>query len=382
MSDAPAITVVTPGHSREAVSDSPPQQRNEHAGSSTRSSCLVALLTADRRADWDTYVSSHQDGTLFHTSAWQRAVSEAFGHEAFYLAAVREGRMVGALPMFLVASRIAGRMLVSVPYGVGGGIVADDDHVAGHLFEAAKSSADKLNCPVIDLRSERAVVPDLPVVDRYVGFRRELPEQVADVPGWLPRKARAATRNARDKYGLTAAFGDEHLEDVWRLYSISMRRLASLTYPYRFFERLVSHTPGRHWVCVVTWNGRVVAGLVTFLFKDTVMPYFIGTTDAARQCSAANFIYYCVMMRAVEKGYRVFDFGRSRRENIGSYDFKRFNGFEPRPLEYQVYRTPGSLEPNLSPSNPKFGLVRRVWKYLPLCVTRSVGAYVSRHIPG
>ena len=141
-------------------------------------------------------------------------------------------------------------------------------------------------------------------------------------------------------------------------------------------------TPAGHWTSIVHWKGRPVAGLVTFLFGDRVMPYFIGTTDRAKLCSATNFIYLSVMERGVEQGYRVFDFGRSRRDNTGSYNFKRFNGFSPRPLCYQCYTPPGVDRPNLTPTNPTFGLARRVWPHLPLWMTRSLGARLARHIPG
>lgn len=344
--------------------------------------CQVVTLTHELCARWDRYVGDHPDSTLFHTVGWRDAVNDAFPHEPIYLTAVRGDQVAGVLPMFLVKSRLAGRMLVSVPYGVGGGIVADDQSVVAALFAAAKRVADRQACRVIDLRSERAVVEGIMPVDRYVGFRRELPREPKEVLPWLPRKPRAAARNARDKHGLTIHFGDEHLPEVWRLYSIAMRRLGSLTYPRAFFERLAVHTPDRHWVCLVKRGGRTVAGLFTFLFRDTVMPYFIGTTDEARDCSAANFIYLAVMERGVAAGYRVFDFGRSRRDNQGSYNFKRFHGFTARPLGYQIYSPPGCAAPNLSPDNPNFRLLRRLWKHLPLCVTRTVGARVARHIPG
>ena len=344
--------------------------------------CQVLELAQERCTEWDAYVAAHADGTLFHTLAWRDAVKGAFGHDDIYLAAVRKDRIVGVLPTFFVASRLAGRMLVSVPYGVGGGIIADDDEAVSALFEAIKQMAAKRRCGIIDFRSERAAVSDLSIVEQYAGFRRTLPDDPGEVLTWLPRKARAAARNARDKYRLAVSFGDEALTDVWQLYSISMRRLASLTYPLSFIERLLINTPGEHWVSIVRWNGRPVAGLVTFLFKDRVMPYFIGTTDDARRCSAANFIYLTAMERGVEQGYRVFDFGRSRRDNTGSFDFKRFNGFEPQPLEYQAYIAPGHTAPDLTPGNPKYRLARRVWPYLPLWVTQTVGARVAKHITG
>ncbi len=369
--------------------------------------------TPAQASRWDEYVRNHENGTLFHTWAWREAVIEAFHHEAIYLAAFESdrqaglqtgfvgftGRIVGVLPLFYINSGFGGRMLVSVPYGVGGGIIADqprraagsacDDGIAAALFEEAKRIAAERKCVTIDLRSERAGVANLPVVERYSGFRKTLPDRPEDVLGWLPRKARAAARNARNKYHLEIEVGDEHLREVWRLYTISMRRLGSLAYPYRFFERLLAHTPGAHWVSLVRWRGktglpggRAVAGLVTFSFRDTVIPYFIGTTSQAKACSAANLIYLAAMERGVAEGFRVFDFGRSRRDNAGSFNFKRFNGFAPRPLEYQIYVAPGAMQANLTPSNPKFQLARALWRHLPMSVTRVVGGRLARHIPG
>ncbi len=344
--------------------------------------CRVECLDTTRERDWDVFVRSHPEGTLFHTSSWRRAVEEVFPHEPVYLTARRGTRLVGVLPMFLVNSRLAGRMLVSVPYGVGGGILAEDGEAAERLFVEARAVAEEAGCRSIDFRSERAQVPSLPVVETYAGFKRTLPERVEDVLGFLPRKARAAARHARDRYRLTAVYGDEHLHEVWRLYALNMRRLGSIVYPPAFFRRLVAHTPGKHWVMLVRWGNRPVAGLLTFLFRDTVMPYFFGCTPEARRCHAANFTYLKTMERAVAAGYRQFDFGRSRRDNPGSFNFKRFQGFEPRPLGYQVWTPPGRTPPDLSPTQKRIRFARRIWRHLPLWMTNRLGAWASKHIPG
>ena len=348
----------------------------------TTNSCRVEQLNERGEKAWEGYVSEHPEGTIFHTLAWRNAVAGAFGHEALYLVAMRGDRLVGVLPIFFVASKIGGCMLVSVPYAVGGGILADDEEAIAALARRTLRLGGDRNCNRIDFRSDRAIVRDWPVVDRYVGFRRALPASVDEVLTWLPRKARAAARNARRKFGLTVSFDDEHLAEVWRLYSISMRRLGSLTYPYGFFRRLIEQTPGRHWVSLIRREGRAVAGLVTFLHRDRVMPYFMGATDEAKRCSAANFVYLTAMERGVEEGFGTFDFGRSRIDNAGSYNFKRFNGFTPQPLGYQCYTPPGERPVDLTPTNPLFAVGRRIWPMLPLWVTRAVGARLSKHIPG
>lgn len=350
------------------------------AGLRAPGACTVRLLTAQRRAAWDHYVANHADGTIFHTLGWRDAVASCFPHEDVYLVAEREGHAIGVLPMFLLNSRLAGRILVSVPYGVGGGVIADDEEVIDVLFRAAKETARRRDCCSVDFRSEKAVIGELPTSDRYVGFSRELPDRPEDVLGWLPRKARAAARNGAEKFGLTAHYGDEHLDEVWRLYTLNMRRLASIAYPKHFLAALTENLP--HWVCVARRGEHTVAGLVTFLHGNRVLPYFFGATDEARECSAANFLYAATMQRGVADGYRIYDFGRSRRDNAGSYDFKRFHGFEPRPLGYQRLLLDNGRGTDLTPTNPAFAWARKIWPRLPLALTQRLGAELSKHIPG
>lgn len=340
------------------------------------------MLTQQHRAAYEAFVRTHPAASLFHTPAWCDAIAESFPHQPLHLFAHREGQVVGVLPLFLVKSRLAGRILVSVPYGVEGGVLANDDGTAQKLFGYARDLASEHRCRALEFRSRCAALPDCPIDDRYVTFERELPESPEDVLNWLPRKARAAARQGRDKHSLTAEFGDQLLPEVWNLYAQSMRRLASISYPIRFFEKLLHATRHRHWVCIVHHHGRPVAGLVTFLHRDRVMPYFVGLSNDARRYSAANFLYYVTMHRAVESGFRMFDFGRTRRSNQGSFDFKRFHGFEPTPLAYQRFNLDGRNAPALCPTDQRFALARRVWPLLPLRLTTWLGAALSRDIPG
>jgi FemAB-related protein (PEP-CTERM system-associated) len=341
----------------------------------------VNFVDSNQQIAWDTYVDSHSEGTLFHTFGWRNVVTSVFNHRPYFLVANAGDLIAGVLPLYLVKSIFGGRMLVSVPYAVSGGILADNETIRRRLWEEAKRLAVELQCSVIDLRSANAAVPELPLIQRYVGFSRELPKKSDEVLDSLPRKARAAARNARDKYGLTVSFGPSDLRKIWKLYTRNMRRLASIAYPFRFFRAIVRHLPDAHWLSVVCREGRPVASLLTLLYRDRIMPYLAGFSGEARECSAANFLYFTLMERAVTKGYRIFDFGRSRIDNQGSYDFKRFQGFEPTPLEYQQWSANGQGV-NLSPSNPAFSLGRSVWSHLPLPVTQFLGGVLAHHIPG
>lgn len=344
----------------------------------------VMELTAAREGLWEAYVARHARATFFHTLAWRDAVQSAFAHEPHYLLAFGNGSLTGVFPMMCVRSHLAGTLLVSVPYAVYGGGLFDDQESRDALLGRAELLAERLGARWLDIRSAEALHPGLPVVDRYVTFRRPLPADPADVPGTLPRKARAAARQARARYGLRVEFGDEHLETVWRLYSQSMRRLASPNYPLAFFRALIERTAeGRgHLVQLVLHRDRPIAGLVSFLHRGTFMPYFAGCDERFEKYHPNNFLYLTAMERGVELGCREFDFGRSRLDNTGSCGFKRNQGFAPAPLGYQYYVPKGGTAPDLYPTSPKARLARRIWPRLPLALTRPLGAWLAKSIPG
>ncbi len=342
----------------------------------------IAPLTGRHLAAWDTYVRAHAEGTIFHTIAWMHSVRDAFRHEPQYLVALRGAKLVGVLPLFRVNSLLGGRMFISVPYAVAGGPLADNQQVADSLFSAAKRLVHEAEGDVLEIRSERRCFDQLEPIDRYVTFKRELPEQVGDVLGWLPRKARAAARNARERHSLRAEFHTGQLRTVWRLYCRSMRRLGSPAYPYRFFEELCERNRGRTHVQTIRRGNRAIAGLVSFTFGETFLPYFAGCDERFNRYGTNNFLYLAAMERAVEGGCRIFDFGRTRIDNKGSYDFKRFHGFNPEPLGYQRYVPPDRTSTDLTPTNRSFSAARALWRRLPLPLATMLAGRVSRHIPG
>ncbi len=337
----------------------------------------------DQRGAWQSYANRFPSATLFHSLNWMDAVLSSYPHRPHYLMARNQGDLVGVFPLFEVRSLLAGRILVSVPYAVYGGVLCDNQDVADALLTEARRIAYRIGARYIDIRSSSARWPDLTTIDRYVTFMRDLPPSIDDVLGLFPRKARAEIRRARDKFRLAVRFDDAQLSTVWKLYSRSMRRLGSPNFRYRFFQALVEATPGRHLVSVIYHGGEPVAGLLSLIHRHTVYPYYSGCDHVpATRMSANNYLYMALMEEAVEMGLKKFDFGRTRVDNSGSYNFKKNQGFEPTPLGYQFDMPNGGRVPNLTPSNLKFYLAQQVWKKLPLAVTRPLGSWLSASIPG
>ena len=337
--------------------------------------------SADRRA-WAAYVTRHPYGTLFHHPDWSTSVRDAFGHHPLHLLAVQGTRVSGVLPLFEIHGVLSGKLLVSVPYATQGGVLGDDDRVRQALADEAMRLTERRGACCLELRSHRGGIAGMSADERYANFARQLPRRVEDLATFLPRKARAATRQAQQRENLCVRHDNALLPLVWQLYARSMRRLASINYPIRFFNNLTERLQRRVWVSVVWRKQRPIAGLLSFVFGDTVTPYFIGVDERVCATGATNLLYFAVMERAVRAGLRNFDFGRSRKDNAGSYRFKKNQGFEPRTLGYQRYVPEGRTPPDLTPDNPRFSLARRIWPHLPLALTKPLGAWLSGSIPG
>lgn len=333
---------------------------------------------ADSEA-WDSYVDSHPDATVFHMMAWSRAVRRGYRHEPLHLIAWAGDRIVGILPLFLVKSIFVGRVLVSVPYATYGGILADSDEVAKSLLAAAEDITAKNGAEYLELRHRDPNALGLPEIDRYDTFRKQLPERPEDVLPSLPRKTRAAARKGLKL--LDTSFGPELLDTVYDLYAVTLRRLGSPNYRRRFFREL-QNTYGDDCVCLVVRDqGKPVAGVISYIFRDEIVPYFSGSLDQGMQKNANNVMYLKLMEYAVERGLQWFDFNRTRRDNRGPHAFKRNHGFEPAPLHYQILLNKAQGLPNFSPSNRKFALAARIWKKLPLWFTRLAGQRITKWIP-
>ncbi|HQS98936.1 MAG: peptidoglycan bridge formation protein FemAB [Hydrogenophilales bacterium 16-64-46] len=335
-----------------------------------------ALVEADR-ARWDEYVLAHPDASFFHRAGWQSVIQQAFGHRTHFLLAERAGAIVGVLPLAEIRSRVFGHSLGSLPFCAYGGIVADDDEATRALDSAAQSLAARLKVGALEYRNQTAQHPDWPTKSLYVTFKRAILSEVEANMNAIPRKQRAMVRKGI-KAGLTGEI-DSDTERFFRAYSASVHRLGTPVFSRKFFRLLKAEFGDDCEVLSIVREGELIASVMSFYFRDEVLPYYGGGTDAARAVAGNDFMYWDLMRRACERGLKVFDFGRSKH-GTGSFDFKKNWGFEATPLYYEYFLVSDRTMPEINPLNPKYRLFIQVWKKLPLPLANAIGPHIVRQL--
>jgi len=338
-----------------------------------------AWREADGRA-WDAYVSSHPRATLFHLTAWKRVLERTFGYPARYLVAERGDRLCGVLPLFVCRSIRGTRALYSLPHTVYGGPLGDDAPAEAALLAAAREIGADVRAKKLELRNRYPTTLDLPRIDGFVTFEKELPDEPAEVYRTLPKKAREAVNQARKRHRLEAGFEDD-FETFYGLVAASYHRLGTPVFPRRFFEAMRDEFAERCSILTVRHEGRAVSTVLSLEFRDTVFPLYSGEEDGVRNLKSNNFKYFRLMELAVERGLKRFDFGRSRLGNEGAVRFKANQGFEMEVLPYQVDAPAEEAGGDPDPNRGVFRRVRKVWTRLPAPLAARLGPSLVKFFP-
>jgi FemAB-related protein (PEP-CTERM system-associated) len=344
----------------------------------SQATLTVRPFRAGDEGAWDGFVLAHAQGTFFHLSGWKRVIERAFRHPTYYLIAERGGLITGVLPLTLVKSLLFGSSLISNAFAVRGGPLAADPASSRALEGAAVRLMDELAVPVLELRDYSAGRTDWPSRrGLYANFRRPLDPWADRNMKAIPRKQRAMVRK-----GINNQLRSDLDHDVDRLYPIyaeSVHHLGTPVFAKSYFQILREEFADVSDIVTISCGGKAVASVLNFYFRDEVLPYYGGGLRAARALAANDFMYWEVMRRACERGYRIFDFGRSK-VGTGSYAFKHNWGFQPEPLVYQFRLATGRSLPDLNPLNPKLAVFIAAWKKLPVAVATRLGPLIVRGI--
>ncbi len=343
----------------------------------------VRQCTQSDEARWDAFVQAAPQATFFHRFGWRRVLQEAFGHRThFMLAEEKDGdqsaRIVGLLPLAQVRSRLFGNKLASLPFCVYGGILASNTDAEVALRSAACELARELNVDALELRNSHASEAGWPVKDLYYTFKKDISADHEINMKAIPAKQRAMVRKGQAA-GLISE-EDAGCKRFFRVYAESVRNLGTPVFSRRYLEILRQEFADDCRVLMIRDDHSDVAGVMSFYFRNEVLPYYGGSIARARNIKGCNdFMYWELMRRSADEGLTHYDFGRSKH-NTGPYKFKKNWGFRPQALPYEYYLVAADQVPDVNPTNPRYRLLVDTWRRLPLALANRIGPPLARSL--
>jgi FemAB-related protein (PEP-CTERM system-associated) len=191
-----------------------------------------------------------------------------------FLYAERAGVVEGVLPLAQVKSLLFGNSLASLPFAVYGGVAASNSGSGRGAGREAQATAGRLGVDHLEMRNLAATSPGMADAGSLRHFRKAIAPEVEANMQAIPRKQRAMVRKGI-KNGLRSEI-DPDPGRFFALYADNVHRHGTPALPRRYFETAAGLRQRLRSLTVVDGSGRPLSSVLSFYFRDEVLPYYAG----------------------------------------------------------------------------------------------------------
>lgn len=342
----------------------------------------IELLSKAEIPEWTEYVESHPDSTFYHKAEWKEVIEKSFGHKTYYLMAMDGDSVAGILPLVHIRSLLFGSILCSMPFLNFGGICADNEETEKFLLKEAETILREVNGDYLELRHIKKSRADIPSKTHKVSMTLELNSDPDVLWNNFKTKHRTNIRRAA-KNGLEIKVGTkELLKDFYAIESTGWRDLGTPFYRMSFFNNILEAFENSVEIYLVIYQGRPIATAFNGLFGDTVDGMWTYSLKEFAKLQTTYFIYWEMIKRACQEGYKQFHLGRSTNETGATFYKKKWNAVTRQLYwEYILNKSKGSKLPELNVDNPKYQFAINSWKKMPVWFTKMIGPRIAKNIP-
>jgi FemAB-related protein (PEP-CTERM system-associated) len=307
---------------------------------------------------------------------WTKFVSNVYGFPLYRFVAEEQQRVSGLLALAHVKHFIFGNYLTTAPFASYGGFSFSSPDVRDALLRKVRELGKDLQVDYVNVRFEagESIPPEgwvqHPVYSTYrAGLSVDAEAMLAAYSSDHRNHIRKSLRQ-----GFRVKFGHlDLLDDAYEGLARSMHELGS-PYHSKIYLQRMAESLGHALEFAVLYGPRGdVAGAGAFIFQGKVVTNLhANILRHFRSDYAGEFLYWCVITRYGEKGFSIFDIGRSL---IGSGNETFKMKWKPRKqlLAYWYALRDGADMPELNQKNPKFKFAIGLWKQLPDFAVRPLG---------
>lgn len=294
--------------------------------------------------------------------------------------AEENGTVRGILPLFVQKSWLLGKWVCSMPLVQGGGVAAENLEASQQLLQKACALTVEVGGKYLELRGCSAQTCGLKRRDDKVKAVLSLNDDPQKMLQAFDSRVRTSIRKAQ-KAGLSCHFGGaELLADFYVVFSENMRDLGTPVYERRFFEDVLQAFSRECFLCVVRFEGKPIACDLLVGFRQTIESAWAASIRKYLSLKPNMFLHWNAFCFAADRGYSVFDFGRSTAGS-GTHRYKMQWGSQEIPLNWS-YWCPGEQKvQTLDRHNPKLRFAIGAWRKLPLSIANRVGPVLVKHLP-
>jgi len=307
--------------------------------------------------------------------------SNVYGFSLYRFVAEDQGRVAGLLALLHVKHPVFGNYLTTAPFASYGGFAFSSLDARDALLEKADQLRADLNADYANVRFEAGEsIPPPGWVQQpiYSTYRADLSPDTEAMLATYNSDHRNHIRKSLKK-GFHIKFGHlDLLDDAYEVLARSMHELGSPYHSKTYLRRMAESLGDKLELAVVHgWGGELAGAAVLILHGNVITNLHANVLRRFRPGYVGEFLYWSVMARYGQKGFSVFDIGRSLIGS-GNEAFKMKWKPHRQRLAYWYALRPDRTIPELNQKNPKFQIAIWIWKHLPEFMVRPLGPFLIR----
>lgn len=341
---------------------------------------MEAIILNDKwKSDWDKFVHENEFAIAWQSYAWSQVLKKHYQFD-FYPLAVYDGAQIrGILPLYRVKTLFSGEALISVPYAVAGGIVADNKEVSRLLLEKAIALAQKYAVRNITLKQYKLKINgELRTDDHF--YNRELALSKDTEALWNNLTA-ANKQNIQmaEKYNLVLEYPSSNISGFYRLLLKHHHHIGVPCVSQKWIEDLVDFK--LYSIALLKSNDIIVAGTLVKEFKKTIsFPFTCALDRSEKSMMFACALYWELLRRFAAAGKEIFHSGRiPKTEMVDPYRLGW--GGVKYDYYYQYYPGRATQTEYAKKRGRKRDLLESFWKRTPQSITTLFGPHLVKQFP-
>jgi len=337
------------------------------------------IIDENGKEAWGQYVQQHPGSIAWQSYDWYSVIRKHYPVTFLPLAVTNGTGIRGVLPLYRIGPSRGKNVLISVPYAVAGGILADDAEAERLLVEKAVALAGEFGSRGITLKQyKRKVAGNFRDDDAFYNRELDIARDLAQVWQDIDDKNKHQVDEARN-YSLVLA---HPMSDINAFYSLLLQHHHRKGVPCvsrKWIEDLINFD--LYSAALLFLNGRPVAGTLVKEFKDTVsFPFSCIARDDEQHRMFAYDLYWKLIARFNAKGTRIYHSGRIPANNdVESYRLGW--GGTQYGYHYQYYPGGSTVRSESSRKGRKRELFESLWRRLPLGIAKLIGPAIVRRFP-
>lgn len=287
---------------------------------------------------YNEFLNKSNGNMLYYSLPYKKLLEDFLKCGSHYLVAYDRGKVCGILPLMYRKGRY-GEVLNSLPfYGSHGRILADNDDAYYLLMDGYNNivknyvSANYISNPLVNNCHIKKPIYDF--IDIRLGQWTFLGDQKKLMESFDASAIRNIYKAQRNNIKIVKT---NNIDFLYQTHRDNMKQINGIHKEKEFFEKISKNFMNKNYEIYMALYGETpISALLLFYFGEIVEYYTPATLFEYRTLQGLPLLIFNAMKEAYNKGYKMWNWGGTWKQQEGVYRFKKKFGAIEKEYEYYI----------------------------------------------